>query len=88
MIVAGIDLDVLRADFRLVRAWFVEFDEWTEDQADEVAWGIKAAVEDDTSGELAFWAEWMARMAEAARAHRAGLLRLAEEARRERELHG
>lgn len=64
----GVDLHALRADFRDVRLWFVEFEEWTEAEADEIGQAIKSAVETPDLGYLAFWADWMARFADMARA--------------------
>ncbi len=63
------DLDTLRSDFVVVRAWMVKYEEWTPDEAAEIGAGIAEAVKAGDSGELAFWAEWMARFAECARAH-------------------
>lgn len=81
MVDLGVDMDRLRADYRLVRDWFVECGEWTDAEADEIGAGIKAAVDVPDLGELAFWAEWMARYAEMARAHLAELERLDQAAR-------
>lgn len=73
MVDLGVDMDRLRADYRLVRDWCVECGEWTDADADEIGAGIKAAVDAPDFGELAFWAEWMAMYAEIARAHFAEL---------------
>jgi len=63
------DLGGLRSDFITVRAWFVCCGEWTEAEALEV-WG---AIDGADHGERAFWAEWMAGMAQMVRDHAAWL---------------
>lgn len=73
----SVDLDVLRADYRLVRDWFVKYGEWAVAEGDEVGLAIAAAVKAGEMGELAFWSWWMARYAEMARAHQARMDELA-----------
>lgn len=73
-------LQALRADFATVRAWMVEYEEWTPDQADEIGQGIRSAVEANDLGELAFWRAWMANMSQIAASHRARMLELERQA--------
>lgn len=81
MVDLGVDLDRLRADFRLVRDWCVEFGEWTDSESVEIGAAIKAAVDVPDFCELAFWAAWMARYAEMARVEIDARARLDEWAR-------
>ena len=73
-------LQALRADFATVRAWMVEYEEWTPAQADEIGQGIRAAVEANDLGDLAFWRAWMANMSQIAASHRARMLELERQA--------
>lgn len=73
-------LQALRADFALVRAWMVEYEEWSVAQAAEVGAYIGEVVKEGEAGELVFWAGWMANMATVARQHRAGMAKLEREA--------
>jgi hypothetical protein len=50
----------LRAGFRIVRAWMVDCGEWSPSEADEIGRAIKAAIDEQDAGYLAWWAEWMA----------------------------
>ncbi len=81
MVDLGVDMDRLRADYRLVRDWCVECGEWTEDEADEIGLHIRAVADQPDLAELAFWAEWFERFAEMAQCHQAEMQRLDQEAR-------
>lgn len=70
------DLDKLRSDFVAVRAWMVKYEVWTADEAAEVGAGIGEAVKAGDAGELAFWSDWMERMAECAKSHAAQMAAL------------
>lgn len=71
-------MDKLRADYKLVRDWFVRYEEWTADEAAEIGAGIAEAVKVGDAGELAFWAWWFDRYATAAAAHQAHMDALAK----------
>lgn len=63
------NIDVLRADYLIVRAWMVRFGEWSAAEASEIGAAIADVVQRQDAGEMAFWGEWMARYAVIASAH-------------------
>lgn len=69
-------VDKIRADFAVVRRWFVRYGEWSADEASEVGAGIGEAVKAGDAGELAFWSDWTARMTECAQSHSAQMAAL------------
>lgn len=86
-----VDLARLRDDFREVLGWCINCGEWTEAEAAEIGQGIKAAVDAQNLGELAFWAEWMGKYEEMVRTDIACRVQLEAnalaKARHERGLH-
>lgn len=74
------DVDKLRRDYMTVAGWLVDCGEWTGAESHEVGQAIKAALIQQDSGYLAFWAEWMDRYAGMARAIQAEQQRLKREA--------
>lgn len=55
-----IDMDSLRADYRLVRRWWREADGWSDADVAEADDAIKAAVDQGDVGLIACWANWLA----------------------------
>lgn len=74
------ELDTLRMDFRTAAAWCMDCGEWSEEDVAEIGQAIKAAIDANDLGEVAFWCEFMARYAECARANTEQLLLLDQEA--------
>ena len=74
------DINKLRSDFLLVRARMVDFEEWTGEQAAEIRAHIGDLVTTGEAEDLAFWAEWMANMADVARSHRAAMAEIERKA--------
>lgn len=64
-----IDVEKLRRDYMAVAGWLVDCGEWTGAESHEVGQAIKTALDQQESGYLAYWAEWMAYWAGLARAH-------------------
>lgn len=58
------DVAQLRRNYLAVSAWMVECGEWTPAEADEIGLAIKSALDQQDTGYLAWWAEWMARWAD------------------------
>lgn len=58
------DLNVMRADYVLVRRWWKEAEGWTEADLAEADRGVKAAVDSKDAERIALWANWLAGLAE------------------------
>lgn len=58
------DLNVMRADYVLVRRWWKEAEGWTEADLAEADRGVKAAVDSKDTERIALWANWLAGLAE------------------------
>lgn len=58
------NLDMMRADYVLVRRWWKESEGWTEAELAEADRGVKAAVDSGDAGRIALWANWLAGLAE------------------------
>jgi len=58
-----IDMDSLRADYRLVRRWWRESDGWCDADLAEADDGIKAAVDMGDAELIACWANWLSKKA-------------------------
>jgi hypothetical protein len=74
------ELDALRADFRTAAAWCLDCGEWSDEDVAEIGQAIKAAIDAQDLGEVAFWCEFMARYAVMARAHQDQMAALDREA--------
>lgn len=59
-----VDLNVMRADYVLVRRWWKEAEGWTEADLAEADRGVKAAVDSNDAERIALWANWLAGLAE------------------------
>jgi len=55
-----VDLDLMRADYRLVRKWWMERDGWLAADLAEADMAVKAAVEGGDEEMIACWADWLA----------------------------
>lgn len=75
-----IDVETLRRDYMAVSVWLVDCGEWTGAESHEVGQAIKTALDQQDSGYLAFWADWLDRYASMARAYQAELDRLIRDA--------
>ena len=61
------DLNVMRANYVLVRRWWKEAEGWTEAELAEADRGVKAAVDSNDAERIALWANWLAGLAEEVR---------------------
>jgi len=61
------DIKQLRLDYTAVKAWMLDCGEWSPEQADEIGQAIKAALDGQEAGYLAWWAEWLSTWALVAR---------------------
>lgn len=59
----AVDLEVLRADYKLVRRWWRESEGWSDADLAEADAGIKAAVDGGDVELLGCWANWLAGIA-------------------------
>ena len=84
-----VDLDSMRADYRLVRRWWRESEGWSESDLVEADDAVKAAVDGGDIELIACWANWLAGLAKEIRDMtarvRAMEARMKEEARQARE---
>lgn len=72
------DLNVMRANYVLVRRWWKEAEGWTEAELAEADRGVKAAVDSNDAERIALWANWLAGLAEEVRRF-TSMVRSAEE---------
>lgn len=56
----AVDLDSIRADYKLVRRWWRESDGWSEADLAEADEGIKTAVDGGDAELIGCWANWLA----------------------------
>ena len=86
---SGVDLDSMRADYRLVRKWWRESEGWSEADLVEADECVKAAVDGGDAELIGCWANWLAGIANGIRDTsarvRAMEARMKEEARQSRE---
>lgn len=85
----AVDLEVLRADYKLVRRWWRESEGWSETDLAEADAGIKAAVDGGDAELVGCWANWLAGMAKELRDFSARVIateaRVREEAKQARQ---
>lgn len=85
----AVDLDSMRADYRLVRRRWREADGWSEADLQEADDAVKAAVDGGDGELIACWANWLAGLAKEIRDTtarvRAMEARMKEEARKRQE---
>ncbi len=77
------DLDSMRADYRVVRKWWRESEGWTEAELQEADAGVKAAVDGCDEALVRCWAGWLASLANEIR-EASKRVRVMEAAMRER----
>lgn len=58
------DLNVMRADYVLVRRWWKDADGWSEADLAEADRGVRQVVERKDAELIACWAVWLAGLAE------------------------
>lgn len=84
-----VDLDSMRADYRLVRKWWRERDDWSEADLLDADAAVKAAVDGGDVELITCWANWLAGLAKEIRDMAARVkameARMKEEARQSRE---
>lgn len=73
-----IDLDSMRADYRLVRKWWRESEGWSDVEQLEADDAIKAAVDSGDVELMACWANWLAGIAKGIRNASARVRAIAE----------
>ena len=59
-----VKMDVMRADYMLVRRWWKDADGWTEAELAEADRGVRQVVERKDAELIACWAAWLAKLAE------------------------
>lgn len=82
-------MDSMRADYRLVRKWWLESEGWSEADVAEADKCVKSAVDGGDAELIGCWANWLAGIAKGIRDESARLrsmeARMKEEARLSRE---